>query len=104
MKDAAPHLRSLEELERTSIPGLVEVLLEEGIDTVRYARWDATGWHRGYSSPAWRHQATAEQKWRGWETAVRIEKIICTVLQEAHKRQIEETMATLSSRPDGFYG
>jgi len=80
------------------------VLREEGIDAVRYALWDATGWHRGYSSPAWRHQATAEQDRRGWETAVRIEKIICTVLHEAHERQIEETMATLSGGPDGFYG
>jgi hypothetical protein len=68
MKDAAPHLRTLEGLERTCIPGLVEVLREEGIDAVRYAVWGATGWHRGYSSPALRHQATAEQKRRGRET------------------------------------
>ena len=80
------------------------MLREEGIDTVRYARWDATGWHRGYSPPAWRHWATAEQKRRGWETAVRVEKIICTVLHEVHERQIEEIMATLSDGPDGFYG
>ena len=69
MKDAAPHLRTLEELERTSIPGLVEMLREEGIDAVRYVLWRATGWHRGYSSPALRHRVTAEQKRRGWETA-----------------------------------
>ena len=76
MKDSSPRLRTLEELERTSIPGLVEVLREEGIDAVRYALWDATGWHRGYSSTAWRHHATAEQDRRGWEIAGRIEKII----------------------------
>ena len=58
----------------------------------------------GLLSPALRHQATAEQKRRDWETAVRVEKIIYTVLHEAHERQIEETMATLSGRPDGFYG
>jgi hypothetical protein len=104
LKDSSPHLRTLEELERTSIPGLVEVLREEGIDAVRYAVWGATGWHRGYSSPAWRHQATAEQDRKGWDTAVRIEKIICTVLHETHERQIEETMATLSGGPDGLYG
>ena len=104
MKDAAPHLRTLEELERTSIPGLVEVLREEGIDAVRYALGEATGWHRGYTPLDWRHRDTAEQKRRGWETAVRIEKIICTVLHEAHERQIEETVATLSGGPDGFYG
>ena len=88
MKDSSPHLRTLEELERTSILGLVEVLREEGIDAVRNALWDPSGWHRGYSSPALRHQATAEQDRRGWEPAMRIEK----------------TMATLSGGPDGFYG
>jgi hypothetical protein len=80
------------------------LLREEGIDAVRYALGEATGWHRGYSPPALCHRATAEQKRRGWETAVRIEMIICTVLHEAHERQIEETMATLSGGPDGFYG
>jgi hypothetical protein len=28
--------------------------------------------------------------------AVRIEKILCTVIHEAYKRQVEETMQTLS--------
>lgn len=35
--------------------------------------------------------------------AVRIEKIIVTVLHEAHKRQVEETMETLAEGPEGFY-
>jgi hypothetical protein len=35
--------------------------------------------------------------------AVRIEKIICTVLDEAHKRQVEEAMETLSEEPEGLY-
>jgi hypothetical protein len=35
--------------------------------------------------------------------AVRIEKIICTVLHEAHKQQVEETMNVLSEEPEGFY-
>lgn len=35
--------------------------------------------------------------------AVRIEKIIVTVLHEAHKRQVEEAMETLGEGPDGFY-
>lgn len=35
--------------------------------------------------------------------AVRIEKIITTVLGEAHKRQVEETMETLGEGPEGFY-
>jgi hypothetical protein len=36
----------LGEIEKEGLPGLVEVLREEGIDAVRYAFWDATGWHR----------------------------------------------------------
>lgn len=38
-----PHLQALEEIERDGIPGLVEVLCEEGVETVRYVLWDATG-------------------------------------------------------------
>lgn len=97
------HLKPLEEIERKGIPGLVEVLREEGIDAVRYVLWDATGWHRDYSPPAWRNRATEEQKRSSWEMAVRIEKIICTVLHEAHKQQVEETMDALSEGPKRFY-
>jgi hypothetical protein len=103
MKDTPPHLQALEEIEKTVIHGLVEVLREEGIDGVRYALWDATGWHRDYSPPAWRNRATDEQKREGWEMAVRIEKIIVTVLHEAHKWQVEEVTETLDERPEGFY-
>ena len=52
MKDTPPHLQALEELEKTGIPGLLEVLREEGIDGVRYALWNVSGWHRDYSPPA----------------------------------------------------
>jgi hypothetical protein len=103
MKDTPTHLQALEEIERSGIPGLVEVLHEEGIDGVRYALWDATGWHRDYSSAAWRNRGTIEQKKRGWEMAVRIENILATVLHEAHRRQVEETMETLSEGPEDFY-
>ena len=34
---------------------------------------------------------------------MRIEKILCTVLHEAHKQQVEETMSTLAEGPEGFY-
>jgi hypothetical protein len=34
---------------------------------------------------------------------VRIEKILCTVLHEAHQRQVEETVDTLAEGPEGFY-
>ena len=53
--------------------------------------------------PAWRNRATEQQKRIGWEMAVRIEKILCTVLDEAHKRQAEEVMEALSEGPEGFY-
>ena len=79
------------------------MLREEGIDAVRYVLWDATGWHKDYSPPAWRNRATEGQKRIGWEMATRIEKILCTVLHEAYKQQIEETMDTLSEGPKGFY-
>jgi hypothetical protein len=45
MGEIPPHLRVLEEVEREGIPSLLEVLREEGTDGVRYALWDATGWH-----------------------------------------------------------
>jgi hypothetical protein len=44
------------------------------------------------SPPIWRNRATKEQKREGWVTAVWIEKIIATVLDEAHRQQVEETM------------
>jgi hypothetical protein len=65
--DASPHLQVLEEIERESIPGLVEVLREEGIGVVRYALWDATGWHCDYSPCAWRVRAIGEQNQIGRE-------------------------------------
>jgi hypothetical protein len=36
--------------------------------------------------------------------AVRIEKIVATVLDEANGWQVEEVMAVLSEGPEGFYG
>lgn len=35
--------------------------------------------------------------------AVRLEKIIATVLHQAHERQTQEVMDTLSESPEGFY-
>ena len=70
---------------------------------MRYVLWEATGWHRDYSPPAWSSRPTEEQKREGWKMAVRIE-IIATVLDEAHKRQVEEVMNVLSKEPKGFYG
>jgi hypothetical protein len=35
--------------------------------------------------------------------AVRIEKIIATVLDESHKRQVEGVMETLSEGSEGLY-
>ena len=57
------------------------------------------GWQRDYSPPAWRNRATDEQKMIGWEMAVRIEKILCTVLHEAHERQVEGAMEILAQGP-----
>lgn len=103
MGDTPPHLQALKEVERAGLPGLLEVLREEGIDGVRYALWNVSGWHRAYSPPAWRSRANEEQKREGWEMAVKIEKIIAMVLDEAHKQQVEEVMDTLEERPEGLY-
>ena len=84
--------------------GLVEVLLQEGLDAVRYILWDATDCHRDYSPSAWRNRPTEERKRVGWEMAVRMEKTIATVLHEAYGRQLEETMDALSEEPEGLYG
>jgi hypothetical protein len=64
MGDMKSHLDILEEIERECIPGLVEVLKEEGIEAVRYAMWDMTGW---YDPCVWRSRATEDQKRVGWE-------------------------------------
>ncbi len=103
MGSTPPHLKTLEEIEKECIPGLVEVLHQEGLETVRYALWDMTGWHANYDPCVWRNRATEEQKKVGWEMWVRMEKILCTVLREAHEWQIEETMDTLSEGPESFY-
>ena len=103
--DSTPqHLKTLGEIERTCVPGLVEVLRTEGVEGVRYALWDMTGWHRDYDPCVWRSRATEEQKQVGWEMWVRMEKIIATVLHEAHERQVEESMDALEEGPEGFYG
>ena len=79
------------------------MLREEGVDGVRYALWNVSGWHRDYSPPAWRSRTTEEQKREGWEMAVRIEKIIAAVLAEAHKQQVEEVMDVYGEGPEGLY-
>ncbi len=103
MKPAPNHLKILEEIEQEAMLGLVEVLHKEGLEAVRYALWDVTGWHRDYSPPAWRNRATEEQKQVGWEIAVRVEKILAAVLDEAHKQQTEEVIETFSEGPEDFY-
>ena len=35
--------------------------------------------------------------------AVRIEKVLCAVLHEAYRQQVEETVDTLAEGPEGFY-
>ena len=42
------HLKTLEGIERECIPRLVEVLRQEGLEPVRYAIQDITGWHAKY--------------------------------------------------------
>jgi hypothetical protein len=104
MKDTPPHLKALEKIERECIPGLVEVLRREGIEGARHALWDITNWHRDYDPCIWRSQVIEEQKRIGWQMWVRMEKILCTVLHEAHTQQVEETMDALYEGPKTFTG
>ena len=43
MTDTPPHLKTLEVIENTDVPGLVEVPREESLDVIRYVLWDSTG-------------------------------------------------------------
>ena len=86
MSNPKPHLEDLAQIERECIPGLVEVLRTEGVEGVRYALRDMTRWYERYEPCVWRRRATGEQKRIGWEMWVRMEKIIATVLDEAHKK------------------
>ena len=61
MSEPRPHLKALEEIKRTALPGLVGVLRTAGIEGVRYAPWDATGWHRDYAPCVWRSKASAKR-------------------------------------------
>jgi hypothetical protein len=45
MSTAPRHLRILDEIERQCLPGLVNVLREEGLEAVRYFLWNTTGRH-----------------------------------------------------------
>ena len=83
-------LKTLEEIERTGIPGFVEVLREESLDAARYVLWDATSRQRD-TAPAWRSRATDEQK-RVGRNMQRIFSILCMFLREAHERQVEVTV------------
>ena len=104
MGNPRPHLKSFDEIESECIPGLVEVLRTEGVEGVRYALWDMTNWHAKYDPCIWRSRATKEQKRVGWEMWVRMERIICTVLEEARQKQIDETMDAFDEGPESFYG
>jgi hypothetical protein len=86
MKDkyTPPHPKTLEEIERDSIPSLVEVPREEGIDVVRQVLRDVTGWPRDYSPPACTYRATEEQKRTGWEMVVECRKDRRRGTEETH--------------------
>jgi len=102
-KDTAQHPRTLEEVERDCLPGLVDVLREEGLEAVRCFLWDMTGWHGDYDPCVWRDRAIEEQKRIGWEMWVGMDEILCAVLREARERQLEEKMDALGDGPERFY-
>ena len=48
-------------------------------------------------------RTTEEYKRIGCEMWVRMDKIMCAVLREAHEQQLEETMDVLEVEPEGQY-
>jgi hypothetical protein len=64
------------------------MLREQGTNGVWHALFYATGLHGVYSPPPWRHRASTEQTRRGWEMAVKTEKILWAVLGEVHERKV----------------
>ena len=105
MEPRPEHLEALEEVERDGLPGLVEVLRQEGLEAVRHVLWDLAGWHKDYAySLALRSKDTEEQKRKGWEMFVLMEKILVAVLHEALKQQAEDAIDALSNGPKGLYG
>ena len=42
MRGPPPHLKTLEVIEKTGVPGLIEVLREESLDVIRYVLWGST--------------------------------------------------------------
>lgn len=98
------HLGALEEIERDGLPGLAEVLRQEGLNAARFVLWDLTGWHKEYAlALALSNRVTGEQKRQGWEVFVRTEKVLATVLHEVLRQQIQETTEAFSEGPEGFY-
>ena len=86
MSERRPHLKALEEIERTAPPGPVEGLRTGGIEGVGYAPRDATGWHRrNHHSCVWRSRATEEQERDDRKMWVRTEKV-AAVPHEAPER------------------
>jgi hypothetical protein len=71
---------------------------------VRYALWNVIGVAPRLLSPAWRSRATEEQERIGWEMAVRIERIIAPVHDEATSSGSRRSWRpSATPRPDGVY-
>jgi hypothetical protein len=72
------YLRVLAEIERYGLPGLEEVLRQEGLEAVRYVLWDLTGWHIDYAHAlSEKGEATEEHKKR-WP-----DPVFCTSFYES---------------------
>ena len=107
MGETPQHLKTLEEIERDCIPGLVEVLREEGLEAVRYFLWDLTGWHHNYDPVLWRNRATEEHKRVGWEMWARMDKQCVPSLERPTSGKLRrrwtpsKTAAALLQEPPG---
>ena len=71
---------------------------------MRYALWNVIVVAPRLLSPAWRSPATEEQERIGWEIAVRIERIIAPVHDEATSGGSRRSWRpSATPRPDGVY-
>lgn len=103
MSNGSPKLRTLDEIERECIPGLVEILQQEGLKAVRYSLWEMTNWHWDYDPLVWKDIATEEQKREGWQMWVRMEEILHKVVTEARDRQLTELSEVSRTGPERLY-
>ncbi len=97
------HLVVIEEIEKNHTPGLREILIEDGLEAVKFAMWADTGWHETHDPYVLGDRATEEKKRESWELSLRMKKIMATVLHAEYERMIEEIRQYEHDGPEVFH-